>query len=77
MDIFYVSLYHQENDGFWKEQAVENRLLQEYIAKSVVEKKRKAGLHPKMLCVRLDWKGIVYYEFLLRIQTLNSDKYFL
>jgi len=37
----------------------------------------KAGLHPKkvMLCVWWGWKGILYYELLPNIETINSEKY--
>ena len=38
----------------------------------------KASLHPKkvMLCIRWDWKGVLYYELLLENQTVNSNKYY-
>ena len=36
----------------------------------------KARLHPKvMLCIWWDWKGVLYYELLLKNQTINSNKY--
>ena len=36
----------------------------------------KAGLHPeKVMCIRWDWKGVLYYELLLENQTINSNKY--
>ena len=37
----------------------------------------KASLHPKkvMLCIRWDWKGVLYYELLLENQMINSNKY--
>ena len=37
----------------------------------------KAGLHPKkvMLCIWLEWKGVLYDELLLENQTINSNKY--
>ena len=28
-----------------------------------------------MLCIRWDWKGVLYYELLLENQTINSNKY--
>ena len=38
----------------------------------------KAGLRQKkvMLCIRWDWKGVLYYELLPESQTINSDKYY-
>ena len=36
----------------------------------------KAGLHPKVMCVWWDWKGVLYYELLLENQTINSTKYY-
>ena len=37
----------------------------------------KAGLHPKViLCIQWGWKRILYYEFLLENQTINSKYYF-
>ena len=37
----------------------------------------KAGLHPKkvMLCVRWDWKEVLYYELLPENQKISSNKY--
>ena len=37
----------------------------------------KAGHHTKkvMLCIWWDWKGVPYYELLLKKQTINSNKY--
>ena len=36
----------------------------------------KAGLHPKkVMCVRWDWKGVLYHELLLENQTSNFNKY--
>ena len=36
----------------------------------------KASLHPKkVMCIRWDWKGVLYYEFLPENQTINSNKY--
>ena len=37
----------------------------------------KASLQPKkvILCVRWDWKGVLYYELLLENQMINSNKY--
>ena len=37
----------------------------------------KASLHPKkvMLCIRQDWKGVLYYEPLPENQLINSNKY--
>ena len=38
---------------------------------------KAGGVHPKkvMLCIRWDWKGVLYYELLLENQTINSNKY--
>ena len=38
----------------------------------------KTGLHPEkvMLCICWDWKGDLYYQFLLENQTINSNKYY-
>ena len=37
----------------------------------------KDGLHLKnvMLCIWWDWRGILYYEFLLENQMINSNKH--
>ena len=37
----------------------------------------KTSLHPNkvMLCIRYDWKGVLYYELLLKNQMINSNKY--
>ena len=37
----------------------------------------KASHQPKkvILCVRWDWKGVLYYELLLENQMINSNKY--
>ena len=37
----------------------------------------KPGLYPKkvMLCIRWDWKGVLYYELLPENQMINSNKY--
>ena len=39
--------------------------------------KLKAEVQPMkmVLCIRWDWKGILYYELLLKNQTINSNKY--
>ena len=36
------------------------------------------GLHPEkvMLYICWDWKGDLYYQFLLENQTINSNKYY-
>ncbi|GFV13562.1 mariner Mos1 transposase [Trichonephila clavipes] len=42
-------------------------------AQTVAKPRLTAG--KVLLCIWWDWKGIIYYEFLLYGQTLNSDLY--
>ena len=36
----------------------------------------KDSLYPKkVMCIWWNWKGLLYYEFLLENQTINSNKY--
>ena len=46
-------------------------------AKEATTTTSKASLHPKkvLLCIWWDWKGVLYYELLMKNQMINSKKY--